>query len=64
MRFRVFQRRNWKGKRQWYFRGQSDRNNRTLFPSEGYNNLQDALDTIELIRGEAASATVHIEEKL
>lgn len=61
MNFRVFQRRNWRGKLLWYFHARADGNNKKLFQSEGYHNLGDAMQTIRRIQRDARSATVHIE---
>lgn len=61
MTFTLFQRRTLKGRR-WFFNARAG-NGEIILQSEGYRNFDDAMATIALIRTEAASAPVHIQEK-
>lgn len=61
MKFELFRRRTLLGRR-WYFRGTA-KNGEIVLQSEGYRNYTDAQSTLEMIRNEAATATVDIEEK-
>lgn len=59
MRFHIFRRLTLFGWR-WYFRGTA-RNGKPILQSEGYHNRDDAVDTVNLIRGQAATAPVSID---
>lgn len=59
MIFEISSRRGWRGRR-WYFSGVAD-NGEIILQSEGYHNLQDARDTVDVIREQAMGAEVHVE---
>lgn len=57
MKVEVFPRRNWRGKRSWFFRIRG-KNGETLCQSEAYRNRGDAWDTALLLRASLFDATV------
>jgi len=44
---------------QWYFNVRSTGNHHVVATSEGYHNKQDAIRTINVIRGGAATASIY-----
>lgn len=60
MRFQIFSRRTIRGKR-WYWRMRAG-NGEVIAQSEGYRNRSDAIETVALVRTEAAAAAVHFEQ--
>lgn len=59
MRFKIFSRLTLLGRR-WYFNARA-KNGRIVLQSEGYRNRDDAVDTVKLIRTEAATSPTDIE---
>jgi uncharacterized protein YegP (UPF0339 family) len=56
MKFVVFSRRDWLGRKRWYFHLVSLANGEIVAQSEGYSRRVDCYETINLIRARAGAA--------